>query len=450
MDGYGYRLDPTWVDGDLEKKTQLGRTAWQKIVRQLTRYRYQTLGGILVAIILPAALKGRLPELFGGALLGNSFDNALLGSVVAFVLGFLIYRKMTGIPGANAITNVIPAFLGSYALVAAFFLILRLDYSRFQLLGSFLLAICWFTFIQLLIAKLRRPRFGLVGDQNTLLQTAGANVEFEVLDAPEMAEREGKLPLVVDFESSTVDNHWQRYLSEAVVSGRPVFDSEAFFESTQGRVRILNLAKHSIGQTPTDSIYEPAKRYTDAVISIVALLALLPLLVFLALWIKLDSPGPVFFIQKRVGHRGRTFSMIKFRSMTSRPGLASSLEGDVTKDGDQRITRVGKFIRKVRIDEIPQLINVIMGEMSIIGPRPETIHLSKLYEAEIPNYRYRHVVRPGITGWAQVRQGHVAAVGDAEEKLEYDFFYVKNFSLWLDLLIAYKTLRVMLTGFGAK
>ena len=136
--------------------------------------------------------------------------------------------------------------------------------------------------------------------------------------------------------------------------------------------------------------------------------------------------------------------------MTSRPGLASSLEGDVTKDGDQRITRVGKFIRKVRIDEIPQLINVIMGEMSIIGPRPETIHLSKLYEAEIPNYRYRHVVRPGITGWAQVRQGHVAAVGDAEEKLEYDFFYVKNFSLWLDLLIAYKTLRVMLTGFGAK
>ena len=136
--------------------------------------------------------------------------------------------------------------------------------------------------------------------------------------------------------------------------------------------------------------------------------------------------------------------------MTSRPSLAASLEGDVTKDGDQRITRVGKFIRKVRIDEVPQLINVVMGEMSIIGPRPETIHLSKLYEAEIPNYRYRHVVRPGITGWAQVRQGHVAAVSDAVEKLEYDFFYVKNFSLWLDLLIAYKTLRVMLTGFGAK
>jgi lipopolysaccharide/colanic/teichoic acid biosynthesis glycosyltransferase len=122
----------------------------------------------------------------------------------------------------------------------------------------------------------------------------------------------------------------------------------------------------------------------------------------------------------------------------------------MTQAGDARITRIGRFLRRTRIDELPQILNILKGQMSWIGPRPEALKLSAWYEGQIPFYRYRHIVRPGITGWAQVSQGHVTSLSDADLKLQYDFFYVKNFSLWLDILVLLKTVRVVLTGSGAK
>jgi len=122
----------------------------------------------------------------------------------------------------------------------------------------------------------------------------------------------------------------------------------------------------------------------------------------------------------------------------------------VTRDGDDRITRVGRFLRKTRLDELPQAWNILKGEMSWIGPRPEASELANWYEDQIPFYAYRHIVRPGITGWAQVNQGHVADVDEVRAKLRFDFYYIKNLSLWLDLLIALKTIRVVLGGIGAK
>ena len=122
----------------------------------------------------------------------------------------------------------------------------------------------------------------------------------------------------------------------------------------------------------------------------------------------------------------------------------------MTGDGDDRITRLGAFLRRSRIDELPQMWNILKGEMSWIGPRPEAEVLSAWYTGDIPFYRYRHVVRPGISGWAQVNQGHVAEVDDIHLKLQYDFFYIKYFSPWLDLLILFRTVRTMLTGFGSK
>jgi lipopolysaccharide/colanic/teichoic acid biosynthesis glycosyltransferase len=130
----------------------------------------------------------------------------------------------------------------------------------------------------------------------------------------------------------------------------------------------------------------------------------------------------------------------------ARPDLMQA----VTRADDPRITKLGAFLRRSRIDEIPQIINVIKGEMSFIGPRPEAEVLSQHYEEMIPFYRYRHIVYPGISGWAQVNQGHVTDVDDVREKLHYDFYYIKNFSAWLDLLIVAKTIRTMLTGFGSK
>jgi lipopolysaccharide/colanic/teichoic acid biosynthesis glycosyltransferase len=131
------------------------------------------------------------------------------------------------------------------------------------------------------------------------------------------------------------------------------------------------------------------------------------------------------------------------------PG-SETLDSQMTQDRDPRITRLGHFLRKSRIDELPQIINILRGEMSWIGPRPEAVHLSEWYAKNIPFYRYRHLVRPGITGWAQVNQGHVTTLDDADLKLQYDFFYVKNFSLWLDILVLLRTVRVVTSGDGAR
>ncbi|MEO7247767.1 MAG: sugar transferase, partial [Novosphingobium sp.] len=175
-----------------------------------------------------------------------------------------------------------------------------------------------------------------------------------------------------------------------------------------------------------------------------------------AVAIKIDSPGPVLFRQRRMGYRGREFTVFKFRTMREHrkeprdDSKQSGIEAFITQENDRRITKLGRFLRRSRIDELPQVINILAGQMSWIGPRPEASQLSEWYQGEIPFYRYRHVVRPGISGWAQVNQGHVAEIDDIRTKLQYDFYYIRNFSLWLDVLIMVKTAKTMITGFGHK
>ena len=135
--------------------------------------------------------------------------------------------------------------------------------------------------------------------------------------------------------------------------------------------------------------------------------------------------------------------------MSHLPG-ADDRDEAITKENDPRVTKLGRFLRRTRIDELPQIMNVLKGEMSWIGPRPEVEILSRWYESEIPFYRYRHIVPPGITGWAQVNQGHVAELDQVNHKLHYDFYYIKNFSPWLDILILIRTARTVLTGFGSR
>jgi lipopolysaccharide/colanic/teichoic acid biosynthesis glycosyltransferase len=178
---------------------------------------------------------------------------------------------------------------------------------------------------------------------------------------------------------------------------------------------------------------------------------LLPILLLVALAIRLDSSGPIIFRQQRIGFRGEPFIVYKFRSMcVKRDDSVNARIHAMTQSNDQRVTRIGRFLRTSRLDELPQIFNILKGEMSWIGPRPEAEVLSRWYENEIPFYRYRHIVRPGITGWAQVSQGHVADVEDVRQKLHYDFYYIKHFSPWIDLLIVARTLRTMATGFGAR
>ena len=190
-----------------------------------------------------------------------------------------------------------------------------------------------------------------------------------------------------------------------------------------------------------------SKRCFDLIAAVSLLIFLAPMLLLTALAIRLDSRGPVLYRQRRIGFRGEEFEIFKFRSMRT----------DAEKDGarwaaadDDRITRVGRFIRRTRIDEIPQAINILRGEMSFVGPRPERPEFVTLLEHEIPHYHERHLVKPGITGWAQVKHEYTASVDGARTKLTYDLFYIKHFSLLLDLLIVLMTVRVALLGIGSR
>jgi sugar transferase (PEP-CTERM system associated) len=232
--------------------------------------------------------------------------------------------------------------------------------------------------------------------------------------------------------------------------GMDILDGHHLFEETAGRLSIDSLR-------PSALIFSTGfrrrlislviKRLLDVVVSAMGLVALIPLFVLIAALIRVDSPGPVFYRQVRVGLRGQPYMIWKFRSMRQ----------DAEKSGprwaqahDPRVSRVGWWLRKTRIDEFPQLVNVLRGEMSLVGPRPERPVFVQDLRMTIPYYDIRHTVRPGVTGWAQVKFRYGASQEDSHTKLQYDLFYVKNLSFLLDLKILVHTIRVMMLGAGAR
>jgi exopolysaccharide biosynthesis polyprenyl glycosylphosphotransferase len=190
------------------------------------------------------------------------------------------------------------------------------------------------------------------------------------------------------------------------------------------------------------------KRLSDIVLGTCMLVLMLPLMALTALAIKIDGPGPVFYRQQRVGQFDKSFTLLKFRSMTADAEAGGSPLW--AQRQDPRITRVGRFIRATRIDELPQLLNVLRGEMALVGPRPERPHFVDQLASAIPFYRHRSYVKPGVTGWAQVNFPYGASVEDAREKLAYDLYYVKHRSLLLDAFILLSTIRVVLLREGAR
>lgn len=206
------------------------------------------------------------------------------------------------------------------------------------------------------------------------------------------------------------------------------------------------MSENNIGSLLPSSSYERAKAIFDFLIVIASAPLVLPIAVVTAFLIRLESPGPVIYSQTRVGRGNKTFTIYKFRSMR----FDHKADARFADEDDPRITRVGKAIRKLRIDELPQFINVLKGEMSLIGPRPEQPAFVEKFDQKIAFYSYRHVVKPGITGWAQVRHGYAANNNETQVKIEHDFFYIKNCSLTLDFLIVLLTLKTMISGFGAR
>jgi sugar transferase (PEP-CTERM system associated) len=238
---------------------------------------------------------------------------------------------------------------------------------------------------------------------------------------------------------------------EYKLQGVEVEDWPAFYEKLTTKLLVSHIRPSWLAfsdgfrQSRVDDVL---RRILDIVVSAIGGLFNLPVLAVLAVLIKLDSRGPVFFRQERVGKSGRVFVLLKLRTMRVDAEVET---GPVwAQVGDTRVTRLGRVLRKMRLDELPQFINVLRGDMSLVGPRPERpIFVSELQE-RIPFYIYRHVVRPGMTGWAQVRYHYGASVEHAREKLEYDLYYIKNRSLFLDLLIIVQTIQVVVFGRGAR
>jgi exopolysaccharide biosynthesis polyprenyl glycosylphosphotransferase len=249
-----------------------------------------------------------------------------------------------------------------------------------------------------------------------------------------LADRRGRLPV--------------HELLRARMQGIAIEDGVQFYERLTGKIAIEAL-------TPQDLISSPdfRKSHVDLafghalslLVSLIALIVLLPLFALIAIAIKLDSPGPVFFVQNRVGLRGRPLRLLKFRTM--HPVDRSTSEW--VADNCDRITRVGRWLRRYRLDELPQLVNVLRGEMNLVGPRPHPVSNLDLFKENIPYYWLRSLVRPGLTGWAQVRQGYANGLEEETEKMRHDLYYIKHMSAWLDLRILFSTVQTILAGQGS-
>jgi sugar transferase (PEP-CTERM system associated) len=242
-----------------------------------------------------------------------------------------------------------------------------------------------------------------------------------------------------------------RELLDCRISGVKVMDLSSHFESMLGQIRIdaLKAGWLIFGEGFNQGVMRTSiKRAFDYLFALAMLILVSPVMLITALLILLEDGGPVFYRQERVGLNGRLFNVIKFRSM--RNDAESDGKPRWATANDDRVTRVGRFIRKVRIDELPQLYCVLKGDMSMVGPRPERPFFVDKLTKEIPFYTVRHSVKPGVTGWAQVRYHYGASVDDAVHKLQYDLYYVKNHTLLLDLVVLFETVGVVVGGKGAQ
>jgi len=277
--------------------------------------------------------------------------------------------------------------------------------------------------------------FRILGKAHQLKDIIAATEASTIVVA--LAERRGTFPM--------------QAIMDCKLRGIRIEDWPTFYEKLTGKIVVQNLRPSwlvfSEGFNRT-RVTRLVKRVVDLALSTLFLLLGWPIFLLVSLAIKLNSPGPLFFPQQRVGERGRTFRLLKFRTMVDD---AEADTGPVwTSAEDPRITRVGRLLRKTRLDEFPQILNVLKGEMSFIGPRPERPHFVATLQDRIPYYSQRHTIKPGITGWAQVRYRYGATIEDAEEKLQYDLYYVKNMSLFLDMLILLSSIQVVLFGKGAR
>lgn len=331
-------------------------------------------------------------------------------------------------------------------LMLLLIMLLRLYYSRTVLIASVFASIALVTTFNFLIEKSRRCRIGVVPDgldtSDTLEQVGGGASFVTSPDEPVWAYD------VILLDWAMVTNpRWLQFATRAILTGAEVQHIAAFVESRQGRVLSTHFESDHAAYSRSSLYINSYKRVLDVLV----VLAVAPVVALItavaACLIALTMGGPVFFNQQRVGIDGRPFTMYKLRTMRPTPaGTAVS----ATRVGDARITRLGHFLRRFRIDELPQFYNILIGDMSLVGPRPEQPELARAYARKLPKFNNRTMLRPGITGWAQVRGKYAADENETMHKLAYDLYYLKHVSWSLDMYILLQTIKTLVTGNSAR
>ncbi len=411
----------------------------------LVRKRVQFAGALVLGCLAPWIIRGLFrPELFDEP----ASLNALSANAVAVAIAFWTRLSIETYPGIRRSLVILPAALTGHGLVLVWFVLTRFPYDRLGLAGGFVMHVAWLYVLYIFAERRLRRRIAVVpfGAADGIVKIPG--IDWHVLKRPSLHDTRACNGIVADF-GADLPAEWEAFLADAALAGRIVYQVKQLAESLTGRVEIEKLSENSFGSLVPAQGYFYLKSAVDCLFALLLLPVVLPLMAVVAIGIRLDSPGPIFFRQKRIGYAGQAITVYKFRTMHT-VGAEDDRAAAMTKHKDGRITRVGQILRKLRLDELPQIINILNWEMSWIGPRPEAQVLSIWYTKEIPFYRYRHVVKPGISGWAQVNQGHVAELGEVHAKLHYDFYYIKYFSPWLDVLIFFRTIKTILTGFGSR
>ena len=404
--------------------------------------RFTLAGALIFAWALPLFLVNTYHGIVGAPVPPHILYLSGLATLICVVASHILLSKVGVLPLVEDKIYVLPSVAATYVItIATFQLVIgRPSYTEISI--SVMMALGWYYLVAMSRLRLTYPRIAYLEGVPVDPDILTSHIEWVPIT-------DGRLPhdvagIVFD-PAGRKPYYSERLFSRAALRHIPVYNIGHFREALTGRVTLQDNPIEVFGHILPSQPYLRIKRAVDTLVAIPVLVAIAPILMLVAICIRFDSKGPAIFRQKRVGYRGRVFTCFKFRTM------GCGLEGpDYTFEDDPRITGFGRILRKWRIDELPQIFNIIAGDMSWIGPRPESLPLAREYQKVIPFYAYRHLVRPGISGWAAVHQGNVALEDAARRKLEFDFYYIRHFSTWLDFLIALMTVRTVVTGFGSK
>lgn len=403
-------------------------------VRYISKNKFWFIIGLFVILFLSSYTAWRTLEFWR---MREALPMVLLTSV-GYIFSYLIISKLTIFPRVEYSGIILTVVSFTFLLIIGILALGRLYYSRSFLTLAYILNIIWF--LAGYSYRKKRLKFAFVSfDKDCeLLKLKG--IECFTLDR---LYKDLDVDGIVIPSTEDLPSEWKEYIVSQTLKGIPIYTIPNIYENIFGMIPIKYFYGRLIENQAQSTIYRFFKRTFDILLLIISIPIIFPICIIIAILIKLDSDGPVLFKQKRVGQGEKIFEVIKFRTMYK----------DSEKDGpkfalkdDPRITRIGRILRRLHLDELPQFWNVLKGEMSFVGPRPEQVDFVEEFKKKIPYYSLRHLAKPGITGWAQVHYGYAAGLEETYQKLEYDLYYIKNMSIWLDILIIIKTIKLLVSS----